>query len=191
MSSWGRSYLPIKSVFDFMAPPATLTVVSTHGIHSIPTTGRSKAATCVLEHSVGATRRVEREFLDVLDWGLSVAGTDVVKYYHHISAFSLKPETVPVPVLPPALDDVEMDAYPWEISDGFPLSSYSPQILAAVVLPSNQPTRVHLPSNEKLRISATVKQASDPSQKRTSIRVAIRSPVFSTPAPISPTSRYK
>jgi len=91
----------------------------------MPTTGRSKTATCVLEHSVGATHRIEREFLDVLDWDLSVTETDIVKHYHHISAFSSEPETVPVAALPPALDDVEMDAYPWEISEDSPLSSYS------------------------------------------------------------------
>jgi hypothetical protein len=111
--------------------------------------------------------RIEREFLDVIEWDLSVTEADILRYYEHISAFPSKPKPIPVPTPSPPSADVDMDAYPWanETNDS-PLSSASPtpspQTPSTLVSLSDQPTCVHSPSDEMSQIPVTVKQVSDP-----------------------------
>ncbi|KAF9645650.1 hypothetical protein BDM02DRAFT_3189546 [Thelephora ganbajun] len=108
--------------------------------------------------------RIEREFLDVLDWDLAVTEADILNHYDHISAFPSKPKPIPVPATP--LTYVDMDAYPMETSDDSPLSSASPtpspQTPTTVASPSNQPIHIHSLSNEELQTSGAVKQVPDP-----------------------------
>ena len=168
-SSRGRSCSPIKPVFDSMAPSTTLTVDSTCGSHSMLTTGRSRTVTgpYVPGYSVDATSVVSNANSPMFSiWDLSVTEADVLKHSDQISAFPSKQKSTPVLVTPSASDDVDMDAYPCTTSDDSLLSAASPtpslQTPATVVSPSNQPTHVRSPSNEKPQISVTVKQVSDP-----------------------------
>ena len=107
--------------------------------------------------------RIEREFLDVIDWELSVTEADILEHFDHISAFPSKSKRIPVPALPS--EDVDMDTCTWETPDDSPPSSASPtpppQTPPTVVSPSNQPTQVHTPSNEEPQIRVTVKEVSD------------------------------
>jgi hypothetical protein len=103
--------------------------------------------------------RIEREFLDVIDWELSVTEADILKHFDHISACPSKPKRVPVPILPSESEDVEMDECTWEDS---PVSSASPtpppQTPSTAVSPSNQPTHIHSPSNEASEVRVTVRE---------------------------------
>jgi len=90
------------------------------------TTGRSSTITgpSFLGYSVDTTDigRNERDFLDVLDWGLSVAKADILgpgALRSHLRP-SAETETRPCPC---HTSSVEMDAYPWATSDDPPQHS--------------------------------------------------------------------
>lgn len=108
-------------------------------------------------------RRIEHEFLNVLDWDLSVTEADILNHYDHISNFDSRSSRVPVPALSPASKNVDVQ---WETLDGSPLSSASPtpspQTPSTVVSPSDQPASVHSLSNELSQTDATVKELFKP-----------------------------
>jgi hypothetical protein len=97
--------------------------------------------------------RIEREFLDVLDWELSLTEDDILKHYDQISSFASKQKATSAPAPPPPGGDVLIDGYALEASEGSPLSSASP------TPPPQTPSTVVSPSNEMSGMEATVKAA--------------------------------
>jgi hypothetical protein len=97
--------------------------------------------------------RIEREFLDVLDWELSLTEDDILKHYDQISSFASKQKAISAPAPPPPGGDVLIDGYALEASESSPLSSASP------TPPPQTPSTVVSPSNEMSQMEATVKAA--------------------------------
>ena len=114
--------------------------------------------------------RIEREFLDVIDWELSVTEAAILKHYDHVSTFPSKPRPDPAPAPPPVSDGVDMDAYPWTASDDSPPSSVSPtpspKTPSTAASPSSELARVHSPSDDKSQIDVAVKPVADPEPKQ-------------------------